>query len=116
MNDRTLAVEFVAFLVLETVAGIRSDGIPKPSRYVGGTIAFAMLGLLAAFGPEEARLAGAFGGVVLLAILLSPSVEGVPKAVSVARGLASAAGSSAQVPPGTPTTVGPPGSTGAFRQ
>jgi hypothetical protein len=83
VHERILAAEMVAVMGIETADALYSStggsfALPSPSQYFATMVVYAMLAGVAMFGEKPGRLAGAFGGVAALAILLAPRKGGKP--------------------------------------
>ena len=86
VHERVLAAEMVTVMAIETADALygTSGGqfsLPSPSQYFATMIVYGMLAAVAMFGEKPGRLAGAFGGVAALAILLAPGKNGKPPVV-----------------------------------
>lgn len=55
--------------------GAQGARLPRPRRYAGVLLTFAILGLVSDMGRAAARLAGAMGGTLTLALLLNATVS-----------------------------------------
>lgn len=72
-GERVLAAEWTVMVLVITGDAIGNGGTPPaPSQYVATVVVYAMLAALSMFGSKASRLAGAFGGVAAIAILLAP--------------------------------------------
>lgn len=71
---KSLAASFVAMLFVDTLGGVDPFGkhskvpsfLPSPRHYLATFLLWGLLGLVAGFGPNAARLAGRIGLVVLI--------------------------------------------------
>ena len=93
VHERVLAAEMLVVLGAQTAdalsgaypSGPTSTGtdatsnqstgakLPDPGRYFAAVVVYLSLAAVAMFGEKPGRLAGAFGGVAALAILLAPT-------------------------------------------
>lgn len=71
-GEKALAAELLYGLGVVTVIGIRrSKTPPKPHQYIAMTTVFAILALIAMISPEAAKVASAFGALVLLGVTVA---------------------------------------------
>jgi len=70
------AFEWSAIALVTLGYGSAGARLPRPRRYAGVLLTFGILGLVADMGRAAARLAGAIGGTLLLALLLNQVVSG----------------------------------------
>lgn len=71
-GERALTVEMLISIVLVFVYTTRKGGaLPNPRQFAGLFFAYGMLALLSAFGEQPAKLAGAFGLLVLMIIAVA---------------------------------------------
>jgi hypothetical protein len=109
---RTLAATFLAQIAILTVGAVSPFGgkvyLPSPRRYVAAWLLWFVLGIIAAFGPNAARLTGRFAGLVVLGTLLSKTIG--RKAVAFLDTTASAFPAGAMAPSGN--LFSPTGATG----
>lgn len=141
VHERVLAAEMLVVMSAQTADALSgaSGGtfsLPDPSRYFAAIIVYASLAAVAMFGEKPGRLAGAFGGVAALAILLAPtkaskaSGKNTPLIMSVLNyanqimsggvggvggtGSGSSGSSSSSTPPVAGTIIGAQGTVNAF--
>ena len=70
------AFEWLCLALVTLGYGGAGARIPRPRRYAGVLIVFFTLGLVSDMGRSAARLAGAIGGTLVLALLLNQVVSG----------------------------------------
>jgi hypothetical protein len=70
------AFEWAAIALVTLGYGSAGARLPRPRRYAGVLLTYGILGLVADMGKAAARLAGAAGGTLLLALLLNQVVSG----------------------------------------
>lgn len=98
---RVLLAELLAMLTLITVRDLADGGPPAMASYVPAFVVYLVLAFASEFGEEPARVASAFGALVLVGYLLAPG-----HAAAILKGFGVAAH------PGTGTTPpisAPPG-------
>lgn len=68
---KALAATFLAKIFVDTIGAIDPFGgkvyLPSPARYMATFLLWGILGIVAGFGPNAARVAGRIGAVTLLA-------------------------------------------------
>jgi len=70
-GEKALGAELLVSMTVVTIGRIREQkAFPTPSQYVGTVTAFWFLSAFALAGPRAAKLAGSFGGLVTLALVV----------------------------------------------
>jgi hypothetical protein len=87
---KSLAATFVAMLFVDTIGAVDPFGgkvyLPSPRNYLATFLLWGLLGLMAGFGDNAARLAGRISALVLLtAAVIGPFGK---KAVAFVEGVA----------------------------
>lgn len=73
MSERALAAEVMVAWALQAADSISQGDLPPPAKLLGSLVVFVLLSVFALIGDSEARLAGRFGALVLLVIVIAPA-------------------------------------------
>jgi len=82
---RVLLAELLLVVVITVISRVSEGEVPRPSDLLGVFVTYLVLAFAAEVGGSTARFAAAFGGLVLLAVVMV-NAGGISKTIQVATG------------------------------